>query len=228
MAIYGARLIAQSLHDMGVQVLFGLPGLPVIDIAQESMNLGINFISFRNEQAAVLAASAYGYLTGRPGVVICVGGPGVLNTIAGIPHAAANAWPLLVLAGSSETHNANKAAFQEMDSISLVTPHVKVALRPPFAHMIPEMVRDAYRAAFFGRPGPCFIDLPANLIMGHHEDVPRKVWKRIEEAPKSCAPEGQIRRVVEVLRTAKSPLVVVGKGAAYARAEGAIRELVER
>jgi hypothetical protein len=82
--VFGAALIAQTLHDLGVQVLFGLPGLPVIDIAQESMNLGINFISFRNEQAAVLAASAYGYLTGRPGVCICVGGPGVLNTFAGV------------------------------------------------------------------------------------------------------------------------------------------------
>jgi 2-hydroxyacyl-CoA lyase 1 len=82
--VYGARLIAQALHDLGVQVIFGLPGLPVIDIAQEGMHLGINFISFRNEQAAVLAATAYGYLTGRPGVCICVGGPGVLNTAAGV------------------------------------------------------------------------------------------------------------------------------------------------
>jgi 2-hydroxyacyl-CoA lyase 1 len=81
---FGAAIIAQTLQDLGVKVLFGLPGLPVIDIAQESMNLGINFISFRNEQAAVLAASAYGYLTGRPGVCICVGGPGVLNTFPGV------------------------------------------------------------------------------------------------------------------------------------------------
>lgn len=80
----GAAHIANTLQSLGVQVLFGLPGLPVIDIAQECMNLGINFISFRNEQAAVLAASAYGYLTGRPGVCICVGGPGMLNTFAGV------------------------------------------------------------------------------------------------------------------------------------------------
>lgn len=82
--VYGAALIAQCLADLGVQVVFGLPGLPVIDIAQEAMNRGMQFISFRNEQAAVLAASAYGYLTGRPGVCICVGGPGVLNTVAGV------------------------------------------------------------------------------------------------------------------------------------------------
>lgn len=225
--VYGARLIAQSLADLGVQTLFGLPGLPVIDIAQESMNLGINFISFRNEQAAVLAACAYGYLTGRPGVCICVGGPGVLNTLAGLPHAAANAWPLLVLAGSSETHNAGKGAFQEMDALPMVQPlGVKLALRPPFPEMIPGFIRDAYRASFFGRPGPTFIDLPANLILGHF-DVDRQVLKRIQDVPRSCAPDSKIRQVVEVLKSAKAPLVVVGKGAAYARAEGVIRRLVE-
>lgn len=66
--------------------MFGLPGLPVIDIGQESMNLGMRFISFRNEQAAVYAATAYGYLTGKPGVCICVGGPGIIHTYAGVSH----------------------------------------------------------------------------------------------------------------------------------------------
>ena len=84
MMVYGARLIAQALKDLGVKVIFGLPGLPVIDIAQEGMNIGIRFISFRNEQAAVYAAAAYGYLTGRPGICISVGGPGVLHVMVGV------------------------------------------------------------------------------------------------------------------------------------------------
>lgn len=82
--VYGAKLIAQALQDLGVQVIFGLPGLPVIDIAQEGMNLGIRFVAFRNEQAAAYAATAYGYLTGRPGVCISVGGPGVLHVMTGV------------------------------------------------------------------------------------------------------------------------------------------------
>lgn len=81
---YGAKIIAQALHDLGVKVIFGLPGLPVTDIGQEGLYLGIRFISFRNEQAAVYAASAYGYLTGRPGVMICVGGPGIIHAFAGV------------------------------------------------------------------------------------------------------------------------------------------------
>ena len=86
MTTFGAKIIAQALHDLGVKVIFGLPGLPVIDIAQEGLNLGIRFISFRNEQAAAYAATAYGYLTGKPGVCISVGGPGVIHVMAGVRH----------------------------------------------------------------------------------------------------------------------------------------------
>ena len=81
---YGAKIIAQALHDLGVKVIFGLPGLPVTDIGQEGLYLGMRFISFRNEQAAVYAATAYGYLTGKPGVCISVGGPGVFHVMAGV------------------------------------------------------------------------------------------------------------------------------------------------
>ncbi|KAK5021747.1 hypothetical protein LTS07_010642 [Exophiala sideris] len=146
--------------------------------------------------------------------------------MAGIPHAAANSWPLLVLAGSSETHNANKMAFQEVDAISLLTPHAKLALRPPYPDMIPTFIKDAYRAAMFGRPGPAFVDLPANLILGSF-DVPEHQLSPLIEAPKSTAPEKKIRDVVEALKSAKAPLVVLGKGAAYARAEQQIRNLIE-
>lgn len=80
----GAQIIARSLTDLGVTVLFGIVGIPVVEIADEAINLGIRFIGFRNEQAASYAASAYGYLTGRPGVCLVVGGPGVLHAMAGV------------------------------------------------------------------------------------------------------------------------------------------------
>ena len=114
-----------------------------------------------------------------------------------------------------------------MDAVSLIKPHAKLTSRPPYAHMIPKFIKDGYRAAMFGRPGPAFIDLPADLIMGHY-DVDRNKLQPISEIPLSAAPEGKIRQVVEVIKSAKAPLVVVGKGAAYARAEQQIRKLVER
>jgi 2-hydroxyacyl-CoA lyase 1 len=93
----GAVLIARALHELGVKVIFGLVGVPVVQIAEEVIALGIRFIAFRNEQAASYAATAYGYLTGRPGVCLVVGGPGVLHAMAGVGNSSANAFPLLLL-----------------------------------------------------------------------------------------------------------------------------------
>ena len=82
----GAQIIARSLRDLGVAVVFGIVGIPVVEIAEEAINLGIKFVGFRNEQAAGYAASVYGYLTGKPGVCLVVGGPGVLHAIPGVCH----------------------------------------------------------------------------------------------------------------------------------------------
>ena len=114
-----------------------------------------------------------------------------------------------------------------MDAISLLSPYTKLAVRPPYPEMIPKFIKDAYRTAMFGRPGPAFVDLPANLILGHF-DVHRQKLTPLTEVPQSVAPEHKIRDVVEVLKTAKAPLVVFGKGAAYARAEQQIRTLIDR
>lgn len=114
-----------------------------------------------------------------------------------------------------------------MDAISLITPYAKAAIRPDSADTIPKAIKDAYRAAMFGRPGPAFVDLPANLILGHH-DVKRQELPRLIEAPKSVAPASKIKAVAEAIKNAKAPLIVIGKGAAYARAEKQIRALVEK
>lgn len=132
-----------------------------------------------------------------------------------------------MLAGSSETHNANKGAFQEMDAIPLVKPHAKLALRPPYPEMIPTFIKDAYRAAMFGRPGPSFVDLPANLILGTF-DIDQQELSPVTEVPLPVAPQNKVKDVVEALKIAEAPLVVIGKGAAYSRAEHQIKTLIDR
>lgn len=114
-----------------------------------------------------------------------------------------------------------------MDAISLLTPHAKLAVRPPSADTIPKFIKDAYRAAYFGRPGPAFVDLTANLILGKY-DIGRKQLSPLAEPPVSLPPDRKLREVAEALKNAKAPLVVLGKGAAYARAESPIRALIER
>lgn len=107
-----------------------------------------------------------------------------------------------------------------------MTPHAKLAVRPYAAEAIPKYIKDAYRAAYFGRPGPAFVDLPANLILGQHDIQPERLTPLLE-APKSVAPPQKIQMVVEALKSAKAPLIVIGKGAAYARAEQQVRALVD-
>ncbi len=133
----------------------------------------------------------------------------------------------MVLAGATETHNANKGAFQEFNAVSLIEPYAKLAVCPPHPEVIPSFIEDAYRIAMFGRPGPTFVELPADLILGHF-DVARQKLSPLTELPRSLAPENKIRDVVQAIKSAKAPLVVFGKGAAYARAEKQIRTLIER
>lgn len=133
----------------------------------------------------------------------------------------------MVLAGASETHNTGKMAFQEADQVSYVAPHAKLAQRPPYPHLIPQFIKDAYRTAMFGRPGPTYVDLPADLILGTY-DLEKQTLPRLPEPPRSTAPEDKIRDIVNAFKQAKSPLVVIGKGAAYARAERQIQTLIQR
>ena len=220
----GAALIAQTLHQLGVQVIFGLVGIPVVQIAEEAIALGIKFIAFRNEQAASYAATAYGYLTGRPGVCLVVGGPGVLHAMAGVGNSSANSFPMLLLAGSCETHLVGQGAFQELDAISLLSPHVKVASRPRLDGLSRSIV-DAYRTSFYGRGGTGFVDLPADVIQGSAEPQPATP---VPMPPRAAADHQEIARIAQIIRSAQAPLVVIGKGAAYARAESSIRRLIDQ
>ncbi|OCK80344.1 hypothetical protein K432DRAFT_443234 [Lepidopterella palustris CBS 459.81] len=222
----GAALIARALQQLGVKVIFGLVGIPVVQIAEEAIALGIRFIAFRNEQAASYAATAYGYLTGRPGVCLVVGGPGVLHAMPGIGNSSINAFPMLLLAGSCETHLVTKGAFQELDSISLLTPHTKIAVRPSL-DSISQLLTHAYRSSWYGRAGTGFVDLPADVIQGKAEEAASET-RIVPVAPRAGSDPEKLAKVAKLLMSAQAPLVVVGKGAAYAQAETAIRQLIDQ
>jgi 2-hydroxyacyl-CoA lyase 1 len=220
----GAVLIARALYELGVTVIFGLVGVPVVQIAEEAIALGIRFIAFRNEQAASYAATAYGYLTGKPGVCLVVGGPGVLHAMAGVGNASANAFPLLLLAGSCETYLVTKGAFQEMDAIALLAPHTKISIRADL-DSIPQSISNAYRTAWYGRGGVGFVDLPADVIQGEAEEETIQVTPN---PPRSAGDPDRIQLIAGILKSSKAPLIVLGKGAAYAQAEASIRRLINQ
>lgn len=229
----GAKLVAQSLKKLGVTVVFGIVGIPIVEVGEAFIKEGIRFISFRNEQSAAYAASAYGYLTGKPGVLLVVGGPGVMHVLSGIFNSKANRWPLLVLAGSAGFHEIHKGAFQELDQVSFLTPHVKFAARPLTIEQIPSFIFKAYKTSFFGTPGPTYIDISADLV---EDEVPFEQAENalnsirsisVEDVPKFLPPTNKIQQVAALIKNSKNPLIIVGKGAAYADAYPQLRRLVK-
>lgn len=209
----GADLIAQVLKGQGVEVIFGIVGIPVVEVAESCINAGIQFIGFRNEQSAAYAASVYGYLSGRPGVCLTVGGPGVVHALAGLLNSQLNCWPLVLLSGSCETDQVDKGAFQELDQVAAAKPYCKYSARPPSLEQLPFVVEKAFRSALYGRPGAAYVDLPADFIQ--YPITNKQVYedlinvKPVQPAPQSIA---QIAEAVGLLSTAKRPLIVVGKG----------------
>ncbi|KAL9101743.1 MAG: hypothetical protein Q9187_009204, partial [Circinaria calcarea] len=146
-----------------------------------------------------------------------------------IGNSNANAFPLLLLAGSSETHLVSRGAFQELDAISFLTPHTKLALRPPSLEDIPDILQNVYRSSWYGRPGTGFVDLPADLIQGtmaDMEDLPTA--KVVPHPPNGGADQARLFQIAQFIKSAKAPLIVIGKGAAYAQAEAPIRALIEK
>lgn len=144
--------------------------------------------------------------------------------MAGIGNASANAFPLLLLAGSSETHLVSKGAFQELDAISLLSPHVKIAIRSTL-DSISQSITTAYRTSFYGRGGPTFVDLPADVIQGEGEE---NSTQAVPAPPRAASDPTKIHLIAGILKSAKAPLIIVGKGAAYAQAETSIRKLIDQ
>ncbi|KAI8643954.1 thiamine pyrophosphate enzyme, N-terminal TPP binding domain-containing protein [Parasitella parasitica] len=227
----GADLIAQTLKNQGVEVVFGIVGIPVVEVAEACVNAGIRFIGFRNEQSAAYAASVYGYLSGRPGVCLSVGGPGVVHALAGLLNSKINCWPMVLLSGSCETDQADMGAFQELDQVEACRQYCKYSARPASLEQLPFVIEKAFRTALYGRPGAAYVDLPADFIQ--YPITNKKVFdaiqvSRVPNAPKSMADQANLNEAVALLKNAKSPLIVIGKGAAYARAESEIKQLVEK
>ena len=228
--IAGAELVAETLHLLQVHVVFSIVGIPVVEITEACITGGIRFIAFRNKQSASYPAQAYVYLTGRPGVCLVVGGPGVVYAMAGIVNAQVNCWPILVIAGYIESYQRERGGFQELDHISFLKPHTKFSAQPPTVTHIPFMLEKAYRTAFYGRPGASFIDTPANFIWASVASSPVNISSTdlsVPECPRSMASASMVSRVSSLLKSAKAPLVVIGKGCAYARAESHIRAFID-
>src|SRR5215467_1292019 len=226
--IDGATLIARSLKQQAINHLFGVVGFPVTPIAVAAQKAGITYVGMRNEQSASYAAQAVGYMTGCPGACLVVSGPGVVHALAGLANAQQNAWPMILIGGASESWRNGMGAFQEERQVLISTPFCKFAHAIEHVHRIPFYVEMAVRNAIYGRPGASYLDMPDDIITGKVDEGMVEEPARCPEPPRTQAVADDVERALNVLRTAERPLVIVGKGMAYSRAENEVRAFIER
>ncbi|MBN8874963.1 MAG: oxalyl-CoA decarboxylase [Rhodospirillales bacterium] len=228
----GFHLVVEALKLNGIRTIYGVPGIPITDLGRLAQASGIRVISFRHEQNAGNAAAIAGFLTKAPGVCLTVSAPGFLNGLVALANATTNCFPMILISGSSEREivDLQQGDYEEMDQLAVARPLCKAAYRVLHAADIGIGIARAIRAAVSGRPGGVYLDLPAKLL-GQVMDAEagrRSLVKVIDPAPAQLPAPESVARALDVLRGAEKPLIILGKGAAYAQADDDIRALVEK
>jgi len=228
----GFHLIIDALKLNGVKTIYGVPGIPITDFGRMAQAEGIRVISFRHEQNAGYAASIAGFLTKQPGICLTVSAPGFLNGLTALAHATTNCFPMILISGSSEREivDLQQGDYEEMDQLAVAKTMCKAAYRVLHAQDIGIGIARAIRAAVSGRPGGVYLDLPAKLFgqVMNAEEGRKSLVKVIDAAPAQIPSAEAVKRAIDVLKSAKKPLIILGKGAAYAQSDDTIKALVEK
>jgi oxalyl-CoA decarboxylase len=228
----GFSLVIDAMKLNGLNTIYGVPGIPITDLGRHAQAAGIRVLSFRHEQNAGYAAAIAGFLTKKPGVCLTVSAPGFLNGLTALAHATTNCFPMILVSGSSEREivDLQQGDYEEMDQLAIAKPLCKAAYRVLHAQDIGIGFARAIRAAVSGRPGGVYLDLPAKLFAQviSADAGAKSLVKVIDAAPAQLPAPVAVKRALDVLKAAKRPLIVLGKGAAYAQADETIRALVEK
>src|SRR6266581_1986457 len=203
----GFHLVVEALKLNGVDTIFGVAGIPITDLLRLAQAEGIRYLGFRHEQSAGNAAAIAGYLTQKPGICMTVSAPGFLNGLVALANATTNCFPMILISGSSDRTivDLEQGDYEEMDQLSAARPYAKAAYRINRPQDIGIGIARAIRAAASGRPGGVYLDL----------------------TPPSPPAPRSVARALELLAGAQRPLAILGKGAAYARADEEIRSFIE-
>jgi len=230
--IDGFQLVIDALKLNGIDTIFGLPGIPITDLTRKLQAAGLRVISFRHEQSAGYAASIAGFITQKPGICLTVSAPGFLNGLTALANATTNCFPMILISGSSEREivDLQQGDYEEMDQLAIAKSHAKAAFRILHAEDIGVGMARAIRAALSGRPGGVYLDLPAKLFPQtiDAEAGRQSLIKVVDPAPRQIPAPDAIKRALDLVKSAKRPLIILGKGAAYAQADADIRALVEK
>jgi oxalyl-CoA decarboxylase len=228
----GFHLVIDALKLNDINTIYGVPGIPITDLGRIAQAEGMRVISFRHEQHAGNAASIAGYLTKKPGICLTVSAPGFLNGLTALANATTNCFPMILISGSSEREivDLQQGDYEEMDQLAIAKPLCKAAFRVLHAEDIGIAVARAIRAAVSGRPGGVYLDLPAKLFaqVMDAEAGQKSLVKVVDPAPRQLPAPDAVARALDVLKSAKRPLIILGKGAAYAQDDEIVKSFVEK
>ncbi|MBE0614802.1 MAG: oxalyl-CoA decarboxylase [Burkholderiales bacterium] len=228
----GFHLVIDALKANDIDTIFGLIGIPITDLARLAQAEGMRFISFRHEQHAGNAAAIAGYMTQKPGICLTVSAPGFLNGLTALANATTNCFPMILISGSSEREivDLQQGDYEEMDQVNAARPYAKASYRINKAEDIGIGVARAIRAAVSGRPGGVYLDLPAKLLSQTMDAAQGKksMVRVVDPVPRQIPAPDAVNRAIDLLKGAKRPLILLGKGAAYAQSDAEIRAFVEK
>ena len=227
----GFHLVIDALKLNDIDTIYNVPGIPITDLGRLAQAEGMRVVSFRHEQHAGNAAAIAGYLTQKPGICLTVSAPGFLNGLTSLANATTNCFPMILISGSSEREivDLQQGDYEEMDQLAIAKPLCKAAFRILHAEDIGIGIARAIRAACSGRPGGVYLDLPAKLFSQTMDlDAGQNsLVKVIDPAPAQLPAPSAITRALDVLKGAERPLIILGKGAAYAQVDEQIRDFIE-
>jgi len=222
----GFHLVVEALKLNGLDTIYGVAGIPVTDLTRLAQAKGLRYIGFRHEQSAGNAAAIAGYLTQKPGICLTVSAPGFLNGMVALANATTNGFPMIQISGSSDRAivDLQQGDYEELDQMNAAKPYAKAAYRVDRAEDIGIGLARAIRAAISGRPGGVYLDLPGDVLAAtlDAETAARSLVHVVDAAPRQLPAPEAVQRALEVLATAERPLIILGKGAAYAQADADI------
>jgi oxalyl-CoA decarboxylase len=227
----GFHLVVDALKLNGFDTIYGVAGIPITDLARLAQAEGLRYFGFRHEQSAGNAAAIAGYLTQKPGICLTVSAPGFLNGMVALANATTNCFPMILISGSSNRAivDLEQGDYEELDQMNAAKPFAKAAFRVNRAEDIGVGIARAIRAASSGRPGGVYLDLTAAALSStlDAETAQKSLFKVVDPAPSQIPAPEAVARAVTLLESAERPLIILGKGAAYAQADKEILQLIE-
>ncbi|WNL28875.1 acetolactate synthase large subunit [Aliarcobacter cryaerophilus] len=229
MKMSGAKMVIESLHQEGVEVVFGYPGGAIMNVYDEIYKQNyFEHILNRHEQACVIAAEGYARSTGKTGVAIVTSGPGFTNAITGIADAYMDSIPIVIISGQVPTTIIGTDGFQEIDAVGISRPCTKHNYLVNKIEDLPRIIKEAFHLASTGRPGPVHVDIPKDITAQIGEFIYPSEVNMPTYKPTLNYNKKQLKRAMEAISNAKKPLLYIGGGAILSNCGYEIRDLAKK